>query len=152
MLRIAWVVHLLGILIGIMLSSIQRAGATAREKWNCRMALKKISASINSRIVDFLLTFGFSKMVFMSFSGWNFVSFWSTGTPWYFFSVFFWQVWQRSVDSCNTFMKGRKSFHICTNFVYPMTVYHVTSAACLYDLQSSALVVEVGRSLIWKLL
>ena len=52
------------------------------------MALKKIFASINSRIVDFSLVFGFFKVVLMSFNGWNFVFFWSAGTPWYFFSVF----------------------------------------------------------------
>ena len=98
----------------------------------------------------------FLWVVFMSFNRWNAVFFWSAGTPWYL-SVFFWQVWQRSVDGCIIFMTGRKSFLVCENFYVPQiydytTVYPLTVAACLFNLDSSALVVEVGRSLIKKLL
>lgn len=131
LLRIARIVHLLGIIIRIVHSPLQRTGMTGWKKCDVWVTLQKMFTSINSRIIYFSFSFGFSEMIQVGFHSVNFVFFWSAGMSWNFFSVFFWRVWQRSVDGCIILMKGRNSFQVWTNFVYPTTVYPPNSAACL---------------------
>ena len=88
LLRIGRIVHLLGVIKGIMHSSLQRTRLTGGEKWNRWMTLEKIFAIINRWIVNLSFAFCFPKVIWMSLYGCNFVLFWSSSTPWYFFSIF----------------------------------------------------------------